>query len=226
MIKSDEPGPSGFAPMNEDDRVIMRRNPAGAGAANSQFGNTGFGNSGFGNSGGGFTNSNFGPSGIVPSTQAGMPQMIIGLLQSMQAANSADSIKLTLGIAQWQVLSTYLQPFTMEAGQSLIEQGSKDTTIYLIEAGNLNVHVSDGPASAHVAIVGAGTCIGEGAFFSRMPRAASVQAATRCKLWSINPMRFTELSNRYPAIALPLVMALGSVLSRRLGNKPKRGAVT
>jgi CRP/FNR family transcriptional regulator, cyclic AMP receptor protein len=225
MIKSDGPGPSGFAPMNEDDRVIMRRNPAGASAGNSQFGNTGFGNSSFGNSGG-FTNSAFGPSGIVPSTQAGMPQMIVGLLQAMQAANSVDAIKLTLGIAQWQVLSTYLQPFTMEAGQSLIEQGSKDTTIYLIEAGNLNVHVIDGANNAHVAIVGPGTCIGEGAFFSRMPRTASVMAATRSKLWSINPMRFTELSNRYPAIALPLVMALGSVLARRLGNRPKRGAVT
>jgi CRP/FNR family transcriptional regulator, cyclic AMP receptor protein len=124
------------------------------------------------------------------------------------------------------VLASYLQPFTMEEGQALIEQGSKDTTVYLVESGTLNVLQTDDIGHAQVAMVGPGSCIGEGAFFSRMPRNATVQAATRCKLWSITPMRFTELSNRYPPVALALVMALGSVVARRVNNRPKRGAVT
>lgn len=245
MIKSDGPGTGGFNPRNnEDDRVIAPRNPAAKPAANSGFGGTGFGNTGFGNSGfgtgstfgtgnsgfansGGFSNSGFGPSGIVPTNAPGMPQTIIGLLQALQTNSNPDTVKLTLGVAQWQVLAGYLQTFTMEVGQALIEQGSKDTTVYIVEAGTMNVYQqTETGQNAHVAIVGAGSCVGEGAFFSRMPRNATVQAASRCKMWSITPMRFTELSNRHPAIALAFVMALGSVLARRLANKPKRGAVT
>jgi CRP/FNR family transcriptional regulator, cyclic AMP receptor protein len=232
MIKNDGPGLSGWSPLNENDRVIAKR-PPGA-APNSTFGNSNFGNSGFGNSGlsstfgnsGGFSNSGFGPSGIVPTNAPGMPQTIVGLLQAIHTASSADTVKLTLGVAQWQVLASYLQPFTMEIGQALIEQGSKDTTVYLVEAGTLSVHVAEDVGKTNLAMVGPGSCVGEGAFFSRMPRNATVQATTRCKLWSINPMRFTELSNRHPAVALAVVMALGSVVARRLGNRPKRGAVT
>jgi CRP/FNR family transcriptional regulator, cyclic AMP receptor protein len=239
MIKSDGPGAGRFNPnSNENDRVIAPRNPASKPAANSGFGGTGFGNSGFGdstfgannNSGfanSGFSNSGFGPSGIVPTNAPGMPQTVIGLLQALQTNSNPDTVKLTLGVAQWQVLAGYLQTFTMEIGQALIEQGSKDTTVYVIEAGTLNVYQqTETGQNNHVAIVGAGSCVGEGAFFSRMPRNATVQAASRCKMWSITPMRFTELSNRHPPIALAFVMALGSVLARRLANKPKRGAVT
>jgi CRP/FNR family transcriptional regulator, cyclic AMP receptor protein len=225
MIKSDGPGPSGWGSLNDNDRVIPRGNPnAGAPTSNNGFSNSGFGNSGFGSSG--FSNSGFGPSGIVPSNAPGMPPSIVGLLQAIQAAGSIDTVRLTLGVAQWQTLASYLQPFTMEDGQALIEQGAKDTTVYLVESGTLHVLQTDETGHAQVAMVGPGSCVGEGAFFSRMPRNATVQAATRCKLWSINPMRFTELSNRHPPVALALVMALGSVVARRVNNKPKRGAVT
>ena len=235
MIKNDGPGAGGFRPLpNSSESRIMPRDPTlRAQVVNSSFGNSAFAPSGFSNSqqsglgnSGGFSNSGFGPSGIVPTNAPGMPQTVIGLLQALQQANSPDSLKITLGVAQWQVLAGYLQTFTMEEGQVLIEEGSKDTTVYLVEIGSLNVYHTDTNHQAHVAIVGPGSCIGEGAFFSRMPRNATVQAASRCKLWSVTPMRFTELSNRHSAIALALVMALGSVVARRLGNQPKRGAVT
>jgi CRP/FNR family transcriptional regulator, cyclic AMP receptor protein len=53
-----------------------------------------------------------------------------------------------------------------------------------------------------------------------------VQAASASKVWCLTPIRFTELSNRNPAVALEISMALGSLVSRRLVNKPKRIAVT
>jgi hypothetical protein len=53
-----------------------------------------------------------------------------------------------------------------------------------------------------------------------------VQAAAPTKLWCLTPLRFTELSNRQPQVALEIAMALGSLVSRRLVNKPKRAAVT
>jgi CRP/FNR family transcriptional regulator, cyclic AMP receptor protein len=229
MIKSDGPG-SSFSPLNPNDRVIAKRNPAGNGLgdsafAASTFGNSTFGHSDFGNSTHG-NSTGFGPSGIVPTATPGMPQLVVGLIQAMHTNNSIDTIKLAMGVAQWQILSGYLQSFTMENNQVLIEQGSKDTTVYLIESGTLGVIYLDDNGQVQQAAVGAGSCVGEGSFFSRQPRVATVQASSRCKLWSINPMRFTELSNRHAAVALPLVMAMGSVMSRRLSNKPKRGAVT
>jgi CRP/FNR family cyclic AMP-dependent transcriptional regulator len=74
--------------------------------------------------------------------------------------------------------------------------------------------------------VEAGSAVGEGAFFSRNPRSATVQAASVCKIWSLTPIRFTELTNRQPAVAVEIAMALGALVSRRLTNKPKRVAVT
>ena len=77
-----------------------------------------------------------------------------------------------------------------------------------------------------MAMVGPGSLVGEGAFFSLEPRAATVQASGDCKLWCLAPMRYTELANRHPALALAVVYALGGVLARRHSNKPKRTAIT
>ena len=111
-------------------------------------------------------------------------------------------------------------------GQVLIEQNAADRTVYIVEAGTLTVHYEDGKGRLRLASVEGGSAVGEGAFFTRNPRSATVQAASACKLWSLSPIRFTELSNRQPAIALELAMALGSLVSRRLANRPKRVAVT
>jgi CRP-like cAMP-binding protein len=75
-------------------------------------------------------------------------------------------------------------------------------------------------------MVAGGSVLGEGAFFSRLPRSATVQASSPCTVWSLTAMRFRELSNRNSPIALELTMAVGSVLAKRLYNRPKRVAVT
>ena len=53
-----------------------------------------------------------------------------------------------------------------------------------------------------------------------------MQASAPCKLWSLTAIRFTELTNRQPAIALGLAMAAGAVLAKRLGNRRRRVAAT
>ena len=98
--------------------------------------------------------------------------------------------------------------------------------MYLIESGQLTVHYEDEKGRIRLAVVGPGSAVGEGAFFTRNPRNATVQAASPCKIWSLTPIRFTELTNRQPALALEMAMALGSLVSRRLANRPKRIAVT
>ena len=149
-----------------------------------------------------------------------------GLIDAIAQTTAEDSMTNPLTAAQWEVLSSYLLPVVLPAGQVLFSQGATDRTLYLVESGSLSVHYQDEKERLRLAIVGAGSVVGEGAFFSHRARSATVQASTPCKLWSLTAIRFTELANRQPAVALALTMAVGSVLAKRLGNRKRRVAAT
>lgn len=149
-----------------------------------------------------------------------------GLVQATNTAVSNDAFTPSLTPAQWELLGGYLTPFALKQGQVLIEQGALDRTLYIVESGQLSVHYKDGKERVRLAIVGPGSAVGEGSFFTRGARSATVQAAGPSKIWCLTPIRFTELSNRQPAVALEIALALGSLVARRLVNKPKRVAVT
>ena len=59
----------------------------------------------------------------------------------------------------------YLQPFPLTQGQVLIEQGSRDRQVYLVEQGMLSVHLEDDKGRLRMAMLGAGTLLvlGQGA---------------------------------------------------------------
>ena len=149
-----------------------------------------------------------------------------GLLDAIAQATADDSMTNPLTPAQWDVLAAYLLPVVLPAGQVLFSQGATDRTLYLIESGSLSVHFQDEKERLRLAMVAPGSVLGEGAFFSHRARSATVQASAPCKLWGLTALRFTELSNRQPAIALSLVMAAGAVLAKRLGNRRRRVAAT
>lgn len=167
------------------------------------------------------------PAERVGGVRPGKPsEKLIGLIGSIQGSEQFDVMRLTLKLTEWQILGEHLQPFTVESGQEVIRQGATEATVFLIESGTLGVHREDANGKVQLATVGPGSVVGEGAFFSRMPRNATVQAMNRCVLWALSPMRYTELAHRHPSIALNFVMALGSVVTRRMSNRPKRAAVT
>lgn len=149
-----------------------------------------------------------------------------GLIHATAHNQSLDAFHPALSSKQWELFGTYLQPFAVTQGQVVIQQNGSDRTIYFIETGSLTVHFEDDKGRLRIATVEAGSAVGEGAFFTRQPRSATVQAASACKLWSLNPIRFTELSNRQPQMALEIAMALGGLVSRRLISRLKRIAVT
>lgn len=180
-------------------------------------------------------NSNFRPSTpgvLAPSERVGAvrPQKVndsvVRLASSIQSSQQFDAIRLTLKLSDWVIFAEHLQAFTVEQGQEVIRQGATEVTVYIIESGTLGVHREDATGRIELATVGAGSVVGEGAFFSRIPRNATVQAMSRCVLWGLSPMRYAELAHKHPSIALSFVMALGSIVTRRMSNKPKRGAVT
>ncbi|WP_302174831.1 Crp/Fnr family transcriptional regulator [uncultured Hydrogenophaga sp.] len=158
----------------------------------------------------------------VPAARAD----IKALAAAMRQSNALDAVPLNLSEVQWNTLAGYLQPVLLRQGQSLIEQGVKDRTVYLVESGTLTVHYEDSHDRIRIAVVGEGSLLGEGAFFSHLPRSATVSAGSDCRLWCLTPLRFRELCTRAPEVALELTVAMSAVLARRMYNKPKRVAVT
>jgi CRP/FNR family cyclic AMP-dependent transcriptional regulator len=149
-----------------------------------------------------------------------------GLVHASAHNDTADAFHPNLTPQQWELFGTYLQPAAVQQGQVLIQQNKSDRTVYFVETGQLTVHYEDDKGRLRLATVGEGSAVGEGGFFTRLPRNATVQAASPCKIWSLSAIRFTELANRQPAMALEIAMALGALVSRRLMNRPKRVAVT
>ena len=144
----------------------------------------------------------------------------------MELNTGPEGLNFGLTPAQWDVLASYMQAVSVRPGQVLIEQGDLDGTLFLVESGTLSVHCEDEKSRIRIAMVGAGSVVGEAGFFSQLARTATVQAAGPCVLWRLNPVRFGELANRQPAIAVKMVLALGAVLARRFRERPRRIAAT
>jgi len=155
-----------------------------------------------------------------------MSSTIQDLCRSISQNTSYDAFAPVLTAQQWEMLASYLQPMELAAGQILIDQGSQDRTVYFIESGALSVHVIGSTGQMQLAILNAGSVVGEGSFFSRLPRSANVIATGASRVWRMTPIRFSEMANRQPTLALEMTLALGAVIARRMVNKPKRVAVT
>ena len=148
------------------------------------------------------------------------------LAQAMSSAVAVDGVQNALTSEQWDLLAPYLVPVTLAAGELLFAEGSLDRNLYFVESGSLSVHYQDAKERIRLAIVGPGSILGEGAFFAHRARHATVQAAAPGRLWCLTAMRFAELSNRQPGVALALVMAAGQVLARRAVDSRRRVAST
>ncbi|WP_395027071.1 Crp/Fnr family transcriptional regulator [Comamonas odontotermitis] len=154
------------------------------------------------------------------------PTDIGGLIAAINNCQDEESMINPLTNAQWEILAPYLAPTNLGASQVLFQQGSQERTLFFVESGSLSVHFEDEQQRIRLAIVGPGSIVGEGAFFSHRPRSATVQAVSATRLWGLPSIRFTELCNRQPAVAAALAMAAGSVLAKRLGNRKRRVATT
>ena len=148
------------------------------------------------------------------------------LARAVEQNTGAEGLSFRLTAAQWDVLANYMQAFSVQPGQILMELGEQDRTLYFVESGTLSVHCEDAKSRIRMALVSSGSVVGEGGFFSHLPRRATVQVAGAWVLWRLNPVRFGELVNRQPAIAVEVLLGLGMVQGRRLIDRARRIATT
>ena len=148
------------------------------------------------------------------------------LMDAIASSVAHDQLQIELHERQRQQLADYLKPLDVGVGHVLIEQGATDRVVYFIESGTLSAHVQDDGGRMRLAVLNAGTVVGEGAFFSGRPRSATVVATAPSRVWCLTPQRFDELGTRQADLALRLTMAFGSVAVRRLAHTTRRIAVT
>ena len=128
---------------------------------------------------------------------------IAPLVQAMQTLNAEDAFRARLTLDQWRVIAPYLTRHEIRAGDLLIKQGDADRSMYFLAQGSLQVFVTGGvPGSSRIAILRAGSVVGEPGLFNDGPRMANVEAMTACEEWALRGPRLAEVSQRSPALVL------------------------
>jgi CRP/FNR family transcriptional regulator, cyclic AMP receptor protein len=118
----------------------------------------------------------------------------------------------------WKQLFRFTSTRRVRAGDALIRGGEPDRTLYFVLHGDLEViaHSGDGLTMGRVALVGAGSLLGELAFFDGGPRSAGAWAVDDCEVAAMTPDQYTAFEQSSPALARELLIALGRILAIRL----------
>jgi len=142
---------------------------------------------------------------------------INALVQALQTLNAEDAFRPRLSLDQWRLIAPYLTRHDIRAGDLLMKQGDVDRTMYFLEQGSLQIFVTGGPpGSNRIAILRAGSVVGEPGLFGDSPRMANVEAMTPCTVWAMRGPRLEELAQRQPALVLELLRTAGGVMATRM----------
>ena len=149
------------------------------------------------------------------------------LIHAVHTLNAEDAFKARLSLEQWRSLGSYLTRHEIRPNDLLIQQGDRERTMYLLEQGNLQVFVNRGsPGGNRIAILRAGSAVGEPALFGDGARMANVEAMNACVVWALRGPRMEELCARLPALGLEVLRAAGGVLAARMRANMERGIPT
>src|ERR1700757_1760296 len=124
------------------------------------------------------------------------------LVHAVQTLNAYDAFRARLSPENWRVLGSYLMRREMKSGEVLIYQGDSDRSMYFLESGTLQVYVR-GTATQHakIALLRAGSIVGEPALFGDTIRMAQVDAIGPCVIWALSRPRLDELLASSPELA-------------------------
>ena len=100
--------------------------------------------------------------------------------------------------------------FRLSAGETLFREGDEGDRMYVVLEGRMDILVGD----TIVETASEGGIVGEMALIDDVPRAATVVAATLCRLVAVDRKRFHSLVQSDPAFATHVM----KVLADRLRN--------
>jgi ATP-binding cassette subfamily B protein len=93
-----------------------------------------------------------------------------------------------------------LTPVTCAAGAMIVQEGEAPGPMYVIEAGRARVFRDDKGRQKNLAFLRAGDYFGERSTLLDVPRSASVQAVTECRLLALSPADLSSLVSQHPEL--------------------------
>jgi CRP/FNR family transcriptional regulator, cyclic AMP receptor protein len=119
---------------------------------------------------------------------------------------------------EWAVVLKHTRYRRFGAGDTVLEAGAIEQSLYLVLEGEMEVLAPHGRRghNRRIAVVGAGSVIGELSFFDGAARSALVRALTPVVLAELTPADFELLATASPWLARRLLFDLGRILAQRL----------
>ncbi len=163
-------------------------------------------------------------SGAIPNSVAGL--LIEEIDSEIRRLRGYDTAELTLDpremLRKVPVLTDLpesevpdilrcLRQRTIPARQDLIQEGSKDDSLYIIARGKVRVLRRKGDEEIEVDLLGPGDFVGRGGFLGGGPHAATSRALTPCAVYELRRSDIVELQSRCPTA----LAALESVVKGR-----------
>jgi CheY-like chemotaxis protein len=106
----------------------------------------------------------------------------------------------------------------LEPGQVLFEQGDPGELVYRVRSGMLRVLKESPDGPIQVAEIGPGAMVGELAYLTEKPRAATVQATEHTELTELDLGAMRDYVGRQPAWMQSMIQSLGDHLKREGAN--------
>jgi CRP/FNR family cyclic AMP-dependent transcriptional regulator len=143
-----------------------------------------------------------------------------GTGQSAAAEGAPEVFLPEASDSDWSMLLKHCRRHRFGPGEAVITAGAMSRSLYLIVDGTLEVRPR-GPkrmlsASRGVITVGAGSVLGEIAFFDSGQRSADVRAATPVEVAELRLDDFDALAEEEPRLGLQILFDLGRILAQRL----------
>ena len=118
---------------------------------------------------------------------------------------------------EWATVLHHTRYRRFNPGDEVLTAGALDHSLYLVLEGQLEVLAEHGRRRyRRIALVDAGSVIGELSFFDGGARSALVRAMTPVLAAELSLAEFDSLAAANPALARRLLFDLGRILARRL----------
>lgn len=146
------------------------------------------------------------------------------LLETLRAPEGLDGeqpfalldIARGMDAEQQAVLLTQLERSQYAAGATVFSQGAADDSLYIILRGAASVRMQLPAGDVRLMTFSAGTIFGEMALLDQGHRSATVTADEALTCYVLDRVRFEQISQAHPAIAIALLANLAREMSLRL----------
>ncbi len=125
-----------------------------------------------------------------------------------------------------KLLATFGEFTIAERGETIIEEGKPQDSLFLVISGNLHVQTSQTGRTILLNSLRSGDTIGEINIFDPGIASATVTPNEFSVLWSISRDKLQAYMDTHPAAAAQLLLNVATLLSKRLRKTNEKAALT